>query len=109
MTIEQLNKLVDHEIQWLRYYAREDHRQKLTEDSNIYIDLVSIGYTKRVVPLTLRCLPCTITSPNKINSDTDISELVIDNLPRRENFHSPIEAYMMLFPDKRAEIIERLK
>jgi hypothetical protein len=109
MTKEQLDRLVDHEIQWLRYYALAEYRNKLTEKSDIYKELKSIGYTKRVIALDSRCLPCTITSSKKIEQGIDLSELTPDSLPRRENFYSPIETYMILFPDKRAEVIEKLK
>jgi hypothetical protein len=34
MTIEELNKLVDLEIQWLYYYAHVDSRNNLNENSN---------------------------------------------------------------------------
>lgn len=109
MTIEQLTKLVDHEVQWLKYYGFYKTREKLTTESNIYEDLQSIGYTKRVIPLELRCLPCTITASEDININTKLEELREESLPRRKNCYSPIEAYTILFPDKYSEIIERLK
>jgi hypothetical protein len=109
MTEEELYKLVDHEIQWLRYYALAEYRNKLTDKSDIYNELISIGYAKRTTSLDLRCLPCTITSSKKIEAGIDLSELTIDSLPRRENFISPIEAYMIIFPNRRGAIIERLK
>mgnify|MGYP003405218616 CR=1 FL=1 len=83
MTIEQLTKLVDHEVQWLKYYGFYKTRKKLTIESNIYEDLESIGYTKRVIPLELRCLPCTITASEDININTNLEELREESLPRR--------------------------
>jgi hypothetical protein len=102
MTIEELNKLVDLEIQWLRYYGHEESRNKLNEKSNLYEDLVSIGYTKRVMKLDLRCCPCTITG-------TELSNLKKENKLRSNTNLSPIEIYIKIYPEKKMEIFNRLK
>jgi hypothetical protein len=109
MTIEELNKLVDLEIQWLYYYAHIDSRNNLNENSNLYTDLVSIGYTKKVVPLFSRCVPCIITSEETIVEGLDVSKLRKDDNGRGENRYSPVEAFIIIFPDKKMEILNRLK
>ncbi len=109
MTIEELNKLVDLELQWLRYYVWKPSRMKINEDTEIYTDLISIGYTKRVVKLDLRCSPCVITSDEIIEEGTDVSKLIkIANI-RGENKYSPVEAFIKIFPDKKMELLNKLK
>jgi hypothetical protein len=109
MKIEELEKLIDQEIQWLRYYGHIDSRQALNEKSEIYRDLISIGYTKRIIPLDRRCCPCIITSDEIICEGFDIDKLITDSNLRGENRYSPIEAYTKIFPDKKMEIFNRLK
>ena len=110
MKIEELKKLVDLEVQWLRYYSREDSRMRFNENSDIYTDLVSIGYTKRVVRLDLRCCPCVLTSDELITNNTDVSDLKkAEYNVRGENKLSPVEAYITIFPEKKIEIIGMLK
>jgi hypothetical protein len=108
MTEELLYKLIDHEIQWLNYYGLREDREKLNEKSNIYCNVRSIGYTKRVVELTLRCSPGLITSDKPITKDTKIEDLRQEGFPRGENKFTPIEVYFILFPEKKMEIISRL-
>lgn len=109
MNIEELKKLVELELQWLHYYAHSDSRNKLNENSNIYNDLISIGYTKRVISLDKRCCPCIITSDEMITENFDISKLKKDNNLRGCNRYSPVEAYIKIFPDKKMEILNKLK
>ena len=108
MTEELLYKLIDHEIQWLNYYGLREDREKLNEKSNIYCNVRSIGYTKRVVELTLRCSPGLITSDKPITKDSKIEELKQEGFPRGENKFTPIEVYFILFPENKMEIISRL-
>lgn len=109
MTIEELNKLVDLEIQWLYYYGSKESKNKLNENSNIYNDLISIGYTKRVIKLDLRCCPCIITSEKLITTNTNLSDLIITNGLRGENKLSPIETYIKIYPHKKMDILNKLK
>lgn len=110
MKLEELNKFIDLEIQWLRYYANKSTRSQLNENSNIYEDLKSIGYTKRVVKLDKRCCPCTITSDEIINEKSNLSDLRKSNLNLRgENRLSPIETFITIFPEKKMELLNRLK
>lgn len=112
MDIKELNKLIDHELQWLRYYALEEHRKKLTTNSNIYEDLKSIGYTKRVMSLDKRCASGAITS----KTNTPISEYsVLEDLEwlkeyrnPEENKFTPLEVLWILFPEQREWVIQKL-
>lgn len=112
MTSEELEKYVDHELQWLRYYALEEDRKKLTESSDIYSELRSIGYTKRVIPLHKRCVSCSITS--KTNTPFCKYSLLDDLISiqeyknHQENKFTPLEVYWELFPEKRSWVIEKL-
>jgi hypothetical protein len=109
MTLDELNKLVDHEIQWLYYYSTTESKNNLNENSEIYRDLKPMNYSKRIMKLDLRCCPCTITSDKEITSNTDISELKTDDYVRSENKLSPVEAFIKLYPDKKMLLLNRLK
>ena len=108
MTEELLYKLIDHEIQWLNYYGLREDREKLNEKSNIYCDVRSIGYTKKVIELTLRCSPGLITSDKQITKDIKIEDLKQESFPRGENKFTPIEVYFILFPEKKMDLINKL-
>ena len=109
VTIEELKGLVDIEVGWLGLYGREDTRMKLNIDSSIYDDLVSIGWTKKVMKLELRCCPCIITSDETITENFDISKLKIAHTIRGENKYTPVEAYIKIYPDEKMDIINRIK
>ncbi len=109
MTIEELNKLVELELQWLYYYSNKESKNKLNEESDIYNDLVTMGYTKRPMKLDLRCCPCIITSDETITEKTDISKLIKTGNLRGENRYSPVEVYIKIYPQKKMDIIKKLQ
>jgi hypothetical protein len=109
MNREELEKYIELEIQWLNYYANEESRKKLNENSDIYKDLKSIGYTKRVIKLDLRCCPCTITSDEIIKESTELLKLRKHSVNLRgENKLSPIETYITIFPNEKMKILNKL-
>lgn len=108
MNKKELLDLIDHEIQWLYYYAHWDSRAKLTEDSNIY-DMRMMGYTKRVIPLHERCSPCLIESKSEIKPGMDLKSLIKCDMSKRNQRMTPLEVGMIVFPEKRKEFIQRLK
>jgi len=108
MTEMEFNKLIDHEVQWLSYYGLREDREKLNIDSDIYRDVRSIGYTKRVIPLMERCSPGLITSDVKITENLNLEELYQVTFPKYENRFTPIETFFILYPQRKIEIIERL-
>lgn len=98
MTVEELKKLVLHELEWLKYYAREDTRQKLDNNTSIYNQLVSIGYAKRVFSLSYRCAAASI----KIENDNFSSTLEPRNLENK--IYTPLETWLIIYPESFSEI-----
>lgn len=111
MTKEELKKLIDHEIQWLSYYATRESRRSLTEHSSIYEHLVSIGYTKKIIPLDKRCTCGVVTSEQPITKDTKIEDvfLSINARDTKTNCFSPLETYWILYPEEISSIIDQIQ
>jgi hypothetical protein len=111
MNKSELEKLVNQEIDWLRYYGYREDREKLTINSEIYDELNSIGYTKRRISLDRRCAPCIITSDEIICEGIDLDKLRSEYFPhdKNNNRFTPIEAYIIIYPENKKQIIERLK
>lgn len=108
MTEIEFNKLIDHEVQWLSYYGLREDREKLNIDSDIYRDVRSIGYTKRVIPLMERCSPGLVTSNEIISENSNLEDIYQVTFPKYENRFTPIEAFFILYPQRKIEIINRL-
>lgn len=102
MNKEKLLQLIDHEISWLKYYGLREDRIKLTEQSDIYKEVRSIGYTKRVVDLDRRCCPCLIIIGNTLE------ECQMDQFPRSENKVSPLELYKILYKEEYKLILSEI-
>lgn len=62
MTYNVLAKLIIHELDFLRYYGYRKHRELLTIEIDLYGEMDSIGYCKRVIPLDKRCPAGMLTS-----------------------------------------------
>lgn len=103
MNKEELLQLIDHEIGWLRYYGFREDREKLTEESDIYKEVRSIGYTKRIIDLDKRCCPCLIIVGKSIE------ECIISQFPRSDEKLSPLELYKILYKDEYKEILKDIK
>lgn len=110
MKYEDLLKYVEHELQWLRYYANRETRESLNLESNLYSDLKSIGYTKRVIPLDLRCTCARISSESKITEKSELETLseVTDTRNNEKNIFTPLEIFWMRYPEKRDWVIFKL-
>jgi hypothetical protein len=108
MDKKELIKLIDHEIQWLYYYAHRNSRAKLTEESIIY-EMDPMEYSKKRMPLYLRCSPCLIESYEEIKPGMNLESLVKCNMDSRHKRLTPLEVGMIVFPEKRIEFIQRLK
>jgi len=93
MKIEELKKYVVHELEWLRYYALEEKRKVLNNKSSVYDQLVSIGYTKRVIPLPNRCSAAWIKMEN--------GNIELSDYPRcvEKNIFTPLEVWLVLYPE----------
>lgn len=99
MKIEELKKLVVHELEWLTYYANLESKEKLNNESSIYNQLISIGYTKRVIPLVSRC------SAGVIKITDDRFEMVKEQTRNIENsLYTPLETWIKLYPDSFIEV-----
>lgn len=109
MTHEELYKLVNHELDFLRYYAYRATREILNINSNLYDVMISIGYTKRVIPLDRRCPAGMITVKGTIDL-FDIEDLENGCGPRnhQEGRYTPLEIFWIKFPERRQEVIDNL-
>ena len=106
---KQLEIWVKTEIDWVRYYGYRPDRESLTIDSDLYNEIRSIGYTKRVIPLIRRCSPTTITSDQLITSTTKLEDMYEIHSYDKDNKYSPLEIYWIIYPEKRSEIIKLLQ
>lgn len=106
---KQLARWVETELSTLRYYGLREDRYLLNENSDIYKELRSIGYTKRPMTLMDRCIPATIKCDSEITTETSINDLYVVFERKSETTYSPCEIFMKLFPDRKKEIIDILK
>lgn len=95
MTLEDLNKYAEQETSWLRYYGNgkpEDRISDKYDDANFYDRIVSIGYTKRIIPLPNRCVACYITASKPV-LECSIEELIGVSGPRNHenNVYTALE------------------
>jgi len=110
MTTEELSKYIEIELQWLKYYSLSQSRESLTESSDIYRDLKEMPYSKKRMSLDKRCCPCVLTSDQIIDKNTNISDISISKTySRGDNVFSPLEVFFKIYPERKMEIINRLK
>jgi len=111
MLEKEFLRCVNQELDWLKYYTWGKSREKLTLNSNLYEDLAPMGYVKRQLPLYNRCAPCFVTADSKIVESFNVEDIYDIAQPRnhQENRYTPLEAYLIIYPDKKQEIINRLK
>jgi hypothetical protein len=108
MKKEELWKLVDLETQWLAYYGLGEDRKKLDlSKDTVYEQLRSIGYTKRVIPLDMRCIGCISFMWTK---GMVVEDLVTLNERRNfvENKFTPLEVWLKLYPSEKEFIYKKL-
>lgn len=111
MTKELFHQLILKEIEWLNYYSTRESRTKLNINSDIYKDLIPLGYVKKQHPLDKRCSPGLITSLTPITNKTTIDELLQTEFPRlREvnNRYTPLETILIIEPNNKQEWINKL-
>jgi hypothetical protein len=108
-TKDDLEKWINHELSFLRYYGWREDREALTNDSDIYRDVRSIGYTKRVISLSTRCSPAIIKCDSEINQLTKIEDLYLVSELKSDNNFTPCEVFIKLFPERKMEIIDIIK
>jgi hypothetical protein len=118
--IEELIKNVDTELQWLKYYALAEVDQSIYPGMNgrktfdptrsPYDQLVSIGYTKRVIPLSMRCVFLRLTAETPVK-DTPLEQLTSSNEGRNpeKNIYSALEVLLMKYPEKHEWVFNSLQ
>lgn len=107
MENKEFLKLVNQELDGLRYYAHIESRQSLTVNSNLYNEFIPMGYTKRPMKLDRRCASVSLTSNNKISPNIKLEDLIIIHEPKDDNNnkYTPLEVFWIKYPDKRNEIL----
>ena len=111
MTDIQFLKLVNAELDALRYYTHVDSKRALNINSQIYDDLVSIGYTKRALPLDRRCNGVMLTADRNIWFLTKIEELRTTTEGLRDhskNRYTALEIFWIKYPAWRDLVIENI-
>lgn len=96
MDLNEFQRYIDHETQWLKYYGyRPDRKSDMYDDHLFYDRIQSIGYAKVVTPLSNRCVAAFITSDKPVLTSS-IEELYVIHRLRnhKENIYSPLE-YLM--------------
>jgi hypothetical protein len=109
ITKEEFIEMIDHEINWLYYYSWHEDREKLNENSDVYKDLSRMGYTKRVIPLELRCPMCILTSDKYIGPNFNLEDLRVIQERRSDKNLTPLEVAIRIWPEKKLELLNRLK
>lgn len=105
--IEKLKKDLDHEIQWLKYYGYREDRLKLDlSKGGVYEQVISIGYTKRVIPLDMRCIGALSYEWNE-NTNTDNLKCLNERRNGADKL-SPIELWVKLYPNEIEMIYNKL-
>jgi hypothetical protein len=106
--IQDLIKNAEQEIQWLRYYALaetnipgKNGRRNFDPTRSPYEQLVSIGYTKRVIPLSMRCAFLRLTADTPI-SETPLEQMISSTevCNPENNVFSALEVLLMKYPEK---------
>jgi hypothetical protein len=104
-------KLVNIELDWLKFYSTPESIYNLSEDSDLYSELKPVGYGGGLISLDNCCIPCVITSEKTINGKTKVSDLktITSTRDKSQNRYSPLEVYWILYPNKREEVVKKLK
>lgn len=109
MFLEEFNKLVQQEIDWLRYYACHEDKKSLTPDKHPY-DMRPMGYTKVRTPLRIRCAAAMLSATYVITEKSKVKDLFIVQRTHSpaDNVYTPLEIYWMIFPNRRQHVIDKL-
>jgi len=107
MDKETLWKHVDREVDWLAYYSHQESSETLNMDKPLYDQLISIGYTKVVTPLDIRCNGWLCF---EYEDGMELGDLVPLNERRnpQENKFTPLEIWVRLYPEDKQMIYKRI-
>jgi hypothetical protein len=96
INFEKLWKAARDEADWLRYYGHKDTKMsERFDDEKFYDRIISIGYTKRVIPLHNRCAMLNISSDKPV-LDSEIKDIyaVGDGRNHDRNVYTPLEFFI---------------
>jgi hypothetical protein len=110
MEISEIISAANQELQWLKYYANAETKQKFDPAKSPYEQLRSIGYTKRVIPLDHRC------SFLRLTSGKPLKESAIDDMVPCDDYRNPaaniltaLEIVLLKFPEEHDRIAKELQ
>jgi hypothetical protein len=108
MNKEELWKHVDREVDWAKYYGYAEDIKVLDMDKPFYDQVRSIGYAKVNTPLDIRCNGYLCF---EYKDGMKVEDLVSLNQRRNseENKFTPLEVWVMLYPEDKEIINKRLK
>lgn len=111
MTKEELYKYVETEISALIYYGYSEGKKNLDLSKSPYDQLVSIGYTKRVIPLDRRCAHSRVTAKERITESTKIEDLefIREHRNHETNIYTGLEFWLMKYPEDRERILKIIR
>ena len=107
MDKEELWKQVSRELDWLAYYGYREDREKVDMDKPLYDQVRSIGYTKVVTPLDVRCNGWLCFEYTDGMTIEDLVPLM-ERRNSEENKFTPVEIWVKLFPEDKELIYKRL-
>jgi hypothetical protein len=111
MKFEEIYKLAQKEAEWLRYYGHTDTRNADSfEDEKFYDRIISIGYTKRVIPLSNRCAMDYISGNSNVMG-LEADEITSVSGPRNheKNIYTPLEYIIGTKKEGYEELIKIIK
>ena len=98
MKIEELKRYALQELDCLRYYATEESRKNLNNNSSILKQLVAIGYSKTVMKLPNRC-NCNWIILDQENPSIESANISIEQRDIENNIYNSVEAWLILYPE----------
>ena len=109
MKKEELIKEAELELQWLKYYANSDSRKVFIPTKSPYDQLVTMGYTKRFIPLHSRCAFLRVTAELPL-VDASVEDMVESNNARNpeNNILSALEVVLIKYPELHDWVIKSL-
>jgi hypothetical protein len=107
MTKEELWKQVKPELEWFTYYGFWEDKVVMDMDKSLYDQVRSIGYTKVVTDLDLRCVGYLSF---KWVDGMSVSDLVplMERRDTKENKFSPMEVWLKLYPEDKQNFYNKL-
>ncbi len=108
---DELKKVVELELQWLKYYSYAPSKENLDLSKSLYDQLTSIGYAKKNIELDKRCAFLRLTSMYRINRLIKLEQLEESGLYRDhiKNVFTALEIWMLMYPEDNEWVLKQLK